>query len=312
MPNPVFDATKQIRDLSGKVFLITGGTAGLGYETAVSFAAHNPGHIFFTGRSQPSADKLIKEVNSKYPNVPITFVQCDLASLESVQNAAREILSKTDRLDIVMANAGIMALPPGLTKDGYEIQFGTNHMGHALLVKLLTPLLESTAKKTGDVRIIWNTSLGHRGHPSGGIQFDKLKTTHADIFFILGQWMRYGQSKLANLLYAREYAKHHPEIVSVSIHPGVSATSLVTSLSFFDRWFVYITTIGQRVTPEQCAWNQQWAATAPLGKGEGEVESGVYYEPVGVKGKLLKAAADDELAAKLWEWTEKELEGYSL
>ena len=104
MPHPVFDATKQIPDLSEKAILITGGTAGLGYQTAVSFAAHNPGHIFFTGRSQPSADKLVNEISSKYPNVLITFVQCDLTSLESVQNAAREIVAKTDRLDIVMVS----------------------------------------------------------------------------------------------------------------------------------------------------------------------------------------------------------------
>ena len=149
-----------------------------------------------------------------------------------------------------------MATPEGLTKDGYEVQFGTNHMGHALLIKLLTPLLESTAKKTGDVRIVWNTSLGHQAHPTGGIQFDKVKTTQGDIFFILGRWLRYGQSKLANLLYAREFAKRHPSIVSVSIHPGVSATGLVTSLGLFDRWFVWFTNIGKMITPEQCAWNQ--------------------------------------------------------
>lgn len=312
MPKPVFDSTKQIPDLSGKVALITGGTAGLGYETALSFAAHNPGRILFTGRSQPSADKLIKDVNSKYPKVSIAFVKCDLASLESVRNAAKVITAESDRLDIVMANAGIMGVPPSRTKDGYEIQFGTNHIGPALLTNLLTPLLESTAQKTGDVRIVWNTSLGHKGHPPGGIQFDKLKTKQADIFPVMAHWIRYGQSKLANLLYARAYAKHHPSITSVSIHPGVSATGLVTSMGFFNRSFVYVTNVGNMLTPEQCSWNQQWAATAPLGKGDREVETGTYYEPVGVKGKLVTQAANDELAEKLWEWTQKELEGYSL
>ena len=312
MPKPIFDAAKDTPDLAGKTVLVTGGTAGLGYETALSFAGHNPGKIFFTGRSQPSADKLIKEVNSEYPNVPITFIKCDLASLESVRNAAKEIVSKTDRVDIVMANAGIMALPHGVTKDGYEIQFGTNHMGHALLIKLLTPLMESTAEKTGDVRLVWNTSLGYGGHPSGGIKFDKVKTPQADISPVMGRWVRYGQSKLANLLYAREYAKRNPSITSVSIHPGVSATGLVTSLGCFDRYFVSVTNIGKMLTAEQCAWNQQWAATAPLGKGSRQVESGTYYEPVGIKGKLMRDGGNDELAGKLWDWTQKELEGYQL
>ena len=312
MPKPVFDAEKEIPGLAGRVILITGGTAGLGYETALSFAAHGPAHIYFTGRSQPSADKLIKEVNEKFPKTPITFIKCDMASLKSVERAARELASKIDRLDIFMANAGVMALPPGQTEDGYETQFGINHMGHALLVKLLSPLMESTAKKTGDVRIVWTTSLGHRGHPSGGILFDKVKTPQSDISPIAGEWIRYGQSKLANLLYSRSFSKHHPSINSVCIHPGVSATGLVTSLTFMQRMLVYVTNIGNMITPEQCAWNQQWAATAPMGKGDRRVESGVYYEPVGIKGQLRREAGNGELAEKLWDWTQKELEGYSL
>lgn len=309
---PVFDAEKEIPDLSGKVLMITGGTGGLGKESILSFAAHNPAHIYFTGRSQPSADKTIEEAKAKYPNTPVTFLKCDLASLDAVRDAVKQFLSKESRLDILSCNAGIMAVPAGLTKDGYEIQFGTNHMGHALLVKLLTPTLEATAKKGNHVRIVWDTSLGHRGHPKGGILFDKLKTEQTDIFPVMGEWMRYGQSKLANLLYAREYAKHHPGIVSVSVHPGVSATGLVGGLTFWQKVFVYSTSWTFMIPPEQCAWNQQWAATAPLGSGPRQVENGTYYEPVGLKGTLVPAAADDELAAKLWDWTQKELDGYTL
>lgn len=312
MSNIEFDAAKEVPDLSSRVVLITGGTAGLGYETALSFAAHSPGRILFTGRSQSSADKLIKDVNSKFPSTPIDFVKCDLASLEAVRNAAKEVLSKTDRLDILMANAGVMALPPGLTADGYELQFGTNHVGHALLVKLLTPLMEKTAARHGDVRIIWNTSLGYQFAPRGGIIFEKLKTTQEDIAPMLASWGRYGQSKLANILYARAYARHHPSITSVTIHPGISATGLVTNLSWAQRAFIYATTIGQMIPAEQCAWNQQWAATAPQGKDERQIESGTYYEPVGVKGKLKGESGNDELADKLWNWTQEELEGCSL
>ncbi|KAF2165455.1 hypothetical protein M409DRAFT_24304 [Zasmidium cellare ATCC 36951] len=312
MKKPVFDAEKEIPDLSGKVLLITGGTGGLGKESVLSFAAHNPAHIYFTGRSQPSADKVAEEAKAKYPNTPVTFLKCDLASHDAVRDAAKHFLSKESRLDILSCNAGIMAVPAGLTKDGYEIQFGTNHVGHALLVKLLTPLLEATAQKGHDVRIVWDTSLGHRGHPTGGILFDKLKTPQTDIFPIMGEWMRYGQSKLANLLYARAYAKHHPSITSVSVHPGVSATGLVGGLTFWQKALVYTTSWSFMIPPEQCAWNQQWAATAPLGDGPRQVVNGTYYEPVGLRGSLVPAAADDELAAKLWEWTERELEGYKV
>jgi len=179
-------------------------------------------------------------------------------------------------------------------------------------VKLLTPILEATAKRTGDVRLVWNTSLGYKGHLKGGVLFDSVKTTQSNITPVLGSWMRYGQSKLANLLYARAYTQHHPSIVSVSIHPGVSATGLVTSLSFSQRMFVYATNIGRMISAEECAWNQQWAATAPLGTGERQVENGKFYEPVGVKTVPTGEATDDELAEKLWQWTQDELAGYTL
>ncbi|EME84493.1 uncharacterized protein MYCFIDRAFT_134134 [Pseudocercospora fijiensis CIRAD86] len=307
---PVFNPEKEIPDLSGRVILVTGGTGGLGRETVLSFAQHNPAHIFFTGRSQPSAEQTMQLATQKAPQTPVTFIKCDLASFSSVKQAAQDILSKTDRLDILNANAGIMASPSGMTTDGYEIQFGTNHIGHALLVKLLTPLLQKTAQTGADVRVVWDTSLGYKA--STGIDFSKLKTKQEDISYFLAPWFRYGQSKLANLLYARAYAKKYPEITSVSIHPGVSATGLVENLSFFHKVFVYSTSYFLMIPPEQCAWNQQWAAVAPLGKGPRQVETGTWYEPVGLKGSLTKAGADDELAEVLWRWTEKELQGWEL
>ncbi|KAK3114266.1 hypothetical protein LTR53_007586 [Teratosphaeriaceae sp. CCFEE 6253] len=313
MPTKVqFDPASDIPSLASRVILVTGGTAGLGRETVLSFAAHAPAHIFFTGRSASSADGLVQDATARYPECPVTFIPCDLASLDSVFQAAKSIIAQTDRLDIAMMNAGVMTLPPGLTKDGYEIQFGTNHMGHALLAKLLTPLLSATAQRTGDVRLVWTTSLGYRAHLKGGVLFGSIKTTQCNITPVLGPWMRYGQSKLANLLYARAFAQHHPDMVSVSIHPGVSATGLVTSLSFANRMFVYATNIGRMISAEECAWNQQWAATALLGSAEGQVESGKYYEPVGIKTVPSGEATNDELAEKLWQWTQEELGAYTL
>jgi hypothetical protein len=100
--------------------------------------------------------------------------------------------------------------------------------------------------------------------------------------------------------------------VSVAIHPGTSFTGLVTGLGTFNRWFVWATTLTTRIPVEQCAWNQQWAAVAPRGNGEREVVSGIYYEPVGLKGELGKPAADDALAKELWEWTQDELSGHGI
>jgi NAD(P)-dependent dehydrogenase (short-subunit alcohol dehydrogenase family) len=316
MTTPTFDPTTSVPPLTNKIIFITGGTAGLGRETILSLATHNPARIYFSGRSQSSADNLIAEVREAQKDalqqVPLTFIRIDLASMASIKAGAADFLSRETRLDLFFANAGIMALPPGLTEDGYEVQFGTNHLGHAALVKLLLPTMEETAAAGSDVRIIWNTSLGYKF--ASGISFSGLKTPQNNLspIYALSDWFRYGQSKLANLLYAREIAKRHPSVVSVAIHPGTSFTGLVTGLGTFNRWFVWATTLTTRIPVEQCAWNQQWAAVAPRGNGEREVVSGIYYEPVGLKGELGKPAADDALAKEVWEWTQDELSGHGI
>lgn len=200
-----------------------------------------------------------------------------------------------------------MAQPPGLTADGYEIQFGTNHVGHALLIKLLLPTILRTAElPNADVRIVSNTSLGFKGHPSAGIAFKNVRTTQE--YPVIGHWIRYGQSKLANILYASELARRYPSITSTSVHPGVINTGLVGDLGFLDKALVYVTNVGKMVTPQQGACNQLWAATADKGK----VTNGEFYEPVGVPGTHDKMSNDEKLAGELWEWTQKELEGYQV
>lgn len=177
MPTTNFNPETSIPSLEGKVIFVTGGTAGLGRETILKLAAHNPARIYFSGRSQSSATALCNGLAAAQPNVPCSFVRADLASLASVKTAAADFLSKESRLDLFFANAGVMALPPGLTEDGYEVQFGTNHVGHAALVKLLLPTMEATAQRGNDVRIIWNTSDGYK--LASGIEFAGLKTPQA-------------------------------------------------------------------------------------------------------------------------------------
>lgn len=214
-----------------------------------------------------------------------------------------------------MLNAGIMGVQPALSKDGYELQFATNHLGHALLIKLLLPTLLGTASRPGlDVRIVNLTSLAYKATPSAGIVFDTLKTDQAKLggLFEPAKWMRYGQSKLANLLYARELAKRYPSITSVSVHPGFVMTDLHSATpGFADRALMNVLTVINRTswTPvEEGAYNQTWAATVP----KGELVNGAYYEPIGVQGKLATAQSrDEELARKLWEWTQEELKSFN-
>ena len=124
------------------------------------------------------------------------------------------------------SNAGVMALPASTTKDGYEIQFGTNHLGHFLLTKLLMPTLQRTAEGKGDVRIVNLSSQGHRLPPRGGLA---LKDAHSDMASY-NTWVRYGQSKLANILFTRELTRRYPAFKSFAIHPGMCFSELCFSV----------------------------------------------------------------------------------
>jgi NAD(P)-dependent dehydrogenase (short-subunit alcohol dehydrogenase family) len=203
-----------------------------------------------------------------------------------------------------------MALAPGLSKDGYEIQFVTNHLGHALLIKLLLPCMLQTAAAPGsDVRIINLSSVAQKTTPSTGIDFETLKTDQHGVgtFYKPDKWVRYGQSKLANLLYAQELARRYPSITSVSVHPGFIRTGLHDNEGFLDRILLNVLAGGNWITVEEGPYTQTWATTTD----RNNLENGAYYEPVGIKGKIAGHASDPKLAQKLWEWTQLALASYS-
>jgi retinol dehydrogenase-12 len=153
----------------------------------------------------------------------VTFLECNLGSFESVQGAAKQVLSSTQRLDILLCNAGILDAPLGLSEDGYEIHFGVNYLGHALLIKLLLPLLLKTTEIQPDVRVILLASSGYRFHDPRGIIFKDLKTTQQNLtrLGMFGGMLRYFQSKLAIILYTVELARRYPMIKVVAVHPGI-------------------------------------------------------------------------------------------
>lgn len=276
------------------------GNTGLGKETIDQLAKHDPKHIYLAARTPAKGEAAVADVQSAIPTAQITFLPLDLASFNSISAAAKEFTTKSQRLDILMNNAGVMALPPGTTKEGYEIQWGTNHLGHALLTKLLLPTLLSTAKQPGsDVRIVNLTSEGHRLAPYGGLKLDKKKLDKQNT------WARYGNSKLSNILFTRELAERYPSITSVSVHPGVIKTDLYLpnqNSSLIMRYgMLLFSPLMKTVTTG--AYNQLWAATT---KKE-ELINGAYYIPVGVESKGSGNAEDRKQSKELWEWTEKEL-----
>lgn len=298
-----FDPVSDIPSLQDKVILITGGCSGLGKQSALELLRHAPKEIWITGRTKRKCADVVAQLQREAPDsTAIRFAELDLGSFASVQAMATTFLAAVDRLDILMLNAGVMDLPQGLTSSGYEVHFGTNHVGHALLVKLLTPLLLKSAAVCSPqqgVRVVVVSSDGHKHSVASGIDFDSLKTPMAGVSSIT----RYGQSKLANVIYARQLSRQYPQWTTVSVHPGTVKTELhksggdSTVLRVFRA--VVLPLVG--VTVQDGARNQLWAAAAD------GVVSGEYYEPVGIGGKSHTLVHDDTLGQRLWEWTENEL-----
>jgi NAD(P)-dependent dehydrogenase (short-subunit alcohol dehydrogenase family) len=308
-----FEPDKDIPDLSGKVILVTSGNNGLGKESILQLAKHNQAKIYMGARSQSKAESALSEINNAVPQstADIVFLQMDLASFASIRKAVDTFLSENDRLDLLINNAGILGRPAGLTDDGYEMQFGTNHMGHALLTKLLLPILERTAnEKTAseaerDVRIINLSSEGYKFSPAPGLLLSQNKTDLADISGIA----RYGQSKLANIYFTQGLASRHPSIKSVAVHPGTVSTGIFEGAKEtypLAAWLMQTAGKFFFMDVKAGAVNQLWAATA---KSE-LVKSGKYYNPVGEEVKGSELVDNKEQAESLWEWTEKELAGH--
>lgn len=302
--------TKDIPSLQGKVIVITGGNSGLGKQSALELARREPKEIWLTARTTEKAENAIKDIKNALPSTNSANIQplaLDLASFDSIKAAARSFInspSSSQRLDILMLNAGCMATPDGLTTDGYELQFGTNYLGHALFVKCLTPVLEKTAgEPNSDVRVVVLSSRAVSMAPNGGIHFESLKTKQES----MSTYARYGQSKVANALHARELARQYPQWTVTAVHPGVINTNLTHHVQEQIWWSVPIMKIANLfiTTVEAGVRNQLWAATAP----KKDIKTGKLYFPVGdlTSGPRGEYSTDDELAKRLWEWTEEEL-----
>lgn len=298
-----FAPDTDIPDLDGKVIIVTGGSSGLGKESALQLAKHNPAAIYLTARTEARASAAIDEIQQAVPAIKgkVKFLALDLGSLASVKKAADEFIAASDRLDILMNNAGLMATPAGLTTDGYEVQFGSNYMGPALFTKLLLPLLQSTAQKyQPDVRVVNLSSELFKQAPAGGVLLPQCKTPMEGVSSLA----RYGQSKLADYYHTRSLAETYPDVKFVAIHPGVVNTGLFDDLAKRRPYLGgLIKTFGSVFLTgvQQGAHAQLWASTAD----SKTVRSGGFYNPK-FKEYTEAILKDDKAARALWDWTEAE------
>ena len=201
--------------LDGKTAIITGANTGIGLETAVDFAERN-GRVILACRSKERGEAAIEQVKRRSGNNNVVFMQLDLASLDSVRNFATSVLDKEAHIDILVNNAGIMACPYMKTADGFEMQFGVNHLGHFLLTNLLLDRL----KQAPAARIVNVSALAYK---IGKINFDDLNSTQR-----YSSLAAYSQTKLANILFTRSLAKRleGTRVTVNALHPGVIRTEL--------------------------------------------------------------------------------------
>lgn len=295
-----FDPEIDVPNLSGKTILVTGGTAGLGKETLYLLAPHGPSRLLFTGQNGQAADTIISEFNTIYPEVEIQFYPCDHTSLSTIVSAATSILTTALTLDIIICNAGAMPSTPSVTPDGFESNFSTNYLSHWLLVQHLLPSLH----RSSDSRIILISSdMARTLVPPEGISFSSLKTP-MDGYYLFGPWRRHAMSKLALALMARSLSRRHEDILSVSLHPGIAMTTGLQKEIGWPAWMLaWLTTLSAAGDVRQAAGHGVWAAVAP----REHLESGRYYRPIGERDAKIGLTEDDELAEKLWAWTETEL-----
>ena len=204
-------------DQSGRTVVITGGNSGIGFEAAKALAARGA-RVFIASRDAGRAAEAVAAVIAATDSATVAAVTLDLASLASVRACAGELLERCPRLDVLINNAGVMAIPRRATPDGFETQLGTNHLGHFALTALLFPRLHAT----GGARVVNVSSLAHH---FGFINFFNL---HGQLFY--DPFFAYAQSKLANLLFTYELDRRcraaDVEVLGVACHPGVATTNL--------------------------------------------------------------------------------------
>ena len=291
-------STADIPSQDGKTAVITGATGGLGYETALALAGAGAA-VVLTGRNDAKGQDAIQRIRGQFPNAKISYETLDLASLASVAGFAARFAAAHASLDLLINNAGVMALPKRqTTADGFEMQFGTNYLGHYALTAHLLPLL----RRGNQPRVVNLSSLAHR---SGAIDFDDLQGAKS-----YNPFKAYCQSKLAMLMFALELQRRSNAagwgLLSNAAHPGYALTDLIANGPGTRGLLGQLGKILQPFASQSAAEGALptlFAATSP------EAQPGGYYGPnwfYELKGppepaKIMPQAKDAAAAARLWD-----------
>ncbi len=289
-----------VPDQSGRVVIVTGANTGIGYHTA-AVLAYRGAHVVLAVRNLEKGNAALARIVAAEPDADVTLQELDLSSLDSVRAAADALRSAYPRIDLLINNAGVMWTPKQVTQDGFEMQFGTNHLGHFALTGLV---LDRMLPVRGS-RVVTVSSSGHRLLAS--IHFDDLHWEHR-----YDRVAAYGQSKLANLLFTYELqrrlaARRDAKTIALAAHPGTSNTELTRNLPALIRPAANLLRPLLFQSPAMGALPTLRAATDPAAQG------GEYYGPDGFaeqRGhpKIVKSSAqshDEDLQRRLWTVSEE-------
>ena len=291
-------STADIPPMTGKTAVITGATGGLGYETALALAGAGA-TVVLTGRNDAKGRGALEEIRIQVPNARISYEELDLAKLASVADFAARFGAAHASLDLLVNNAGVMALPKRQeTADGFEMQLGTNYLGHYALTARLLPLL----RRGSQPRVVNLSSLAHR---SGAINFDDLQSRRS-----YSPWKAYCQSKLAMLIFAFELQRRSDAagwgLMSNAAHPGYARTDLIPNGPGGRGLMWQVSKSLQPLISHSAAAGALptlFAATSPQAKPAGYYGPNWFYELKGppVPAKVMPQARDAAVAARLWD-----------
>ena len=282
-----------IPDQTGGVAIVTGANTGIGFETAAALAAKNA-KVIMAGRNRQKAEDAMVRIRERTPDANLEFIELDLGSLASVEQFAATFRASHERLDLLINNAGVMIPPLGHTEDGFELQFGCNHLGHFARTGRLLDLLEATPGS----RVVNVSSMAHR---QGKMDFENLNAEKG-----YEKMPAYGQSKLANLLFTFELQRRletkGSSVLATAAHPGWTGTDLQRHSGLFQ----FLNTFFAQTPPMGALPTLRAAA-------DGEAEGGDYYGPKGfyemrgypVKVGTTDAARSEGDARRLWEVSER-------
>jgi NAD(P)-dependent dehydrogenase (short-subunit alcohol dehydrogenase family) len=295
---------EEVPDLSGKVALVTGGSEGIGYGCTHTLLSHNIKKLFIISLEKDIATGAINAIKNEMGQETadrVEWMHCDLSDWEQTGKVAFDIANKTDRLDILINNAGRGIMTYQLAKNGVDLHMAGNHMGHVILTSHLLPLMKETAKKGDTVRIVNLGSNAHENAPKD-TKFESLEDLNQD----LGPMAQYGRSKLAVILYARYLARHltsqHPNILANATHPGVVETR--QSLEHIHEAYPlggYAISIGMapfKKTQFEGAVSTMFAATTVK-------KSGLYICPPAIVEPGSELSNNEELGERLMDLTRK-------